>query len=176
VVDLRPDVVDLESSDLDTGLGNNRNATTDSGVPVGSHKGFELAVKVIHLRGMRLSTDAGREVQKLQRELGILRSLPPHPRIVRLVDQVEDDDWMFIVLELLRRGDLFGILMERPGPAPRLLEREASHIFWQLVEALQFLHSRDVIHRDLKLENVLIASERRSGPSILYDVKISDFG
>ncbi|CAK0838869.1 unnamed protein product, partial [Prorocentrum cordatum] len=82
----------------------------------------------------------------------------------------EDGDWFFLVLELVAGGDLFGVLAARapppppgmmapPPPAP-LLEREASFVFRQLSEGLGFLHRQGVIHRDLKLENVLVASER----------------
>merc|ERR1740121_3506505 len=118
---------------------------------------------------MKLSPHGEKARQRLQRELTILRSLPPHPRIVKMVDSLEEGDWFFLVLELVAGGDLFGV--RRP-----LLEREASFVFWQLTEGLGFLHRQGVVHRDLKLENVLVASERREGPHVLYDVKISDFG
>lgn len=141
--------------------------------------GEALAVKALHLRGMKLDRHGERAKTRLQRELAILRSLPPHPRIVKMVDSMEEGDWFFLVLELVARGDLFGALAAR-APAPKapspLQEREASFIFWQLIEGLDFLHRQGVIHRDLKLENVLVASERREGPYVLYDVKISDFG
>eukprot|EP00928_Gymnodinium_smaydae_P073916 TRINITY_DN57016_c0_g1_i1.p1 TRINITY_DN57016_c0_g1~~TRINITY_DN57016_c0_g1_i1.p1 ORF type:complete len:708 (+),score=69.65 TRINITY_DN57016_c0_g1_i1:146-2125(+) len=162
-------VIDLEDEGLERSASEGPTSVVDD-------KPEMLAVKVLDLRGMRLSANAAREFKKMQRELAILKSLPPHPGIVQLVDAVKEGDWMFIVLELMRGGDLFGILMDRPGPAPRLLEREASHVFWQLFEGLSFLHGHNVIHRDLKLENVLIASERRDGKAILYEVKISDFG
>jgi len=46
----------------------------------------------------------------------------------------------------------------------------------QVADGLTFLHGRGVIHRDLKLENVLVASERRVKPLVFYDIKITDFG
>eukprot|EP00913_Durusdinium_trenchii_P018761 g17630.t1 len=64
--------------------------------------------------------------------------------------------------------------MER-RPA-RLLEREVAFVFWQLVDGLGFLHRQNIIHRDLKLENVLISDRHREGKLTLFNVKISDFG
>ncbi|CAE8720523.1 unnamed protein product [Polarella glacialis] len=136
----------------------------------------QLAVKVMHLRSMRLSATAERDLHRLHRELAILRSLPPHPRIVKLVDGLEEGDWYFLVLELIRGGDMFGVLKARSGPRACLLEPEASHVFWQLVDGLAFLHGRGIIHRDLKLENTLIESEKRKAELVLYSIKISDFG
>lgn len=132
------------------------------------------AVKVLHLRSLRLSRTAERDLTRLSRELKILKELPPHPRIVQMVDSFEEGDWFFLILELVRGGDLFHALMERRPT--RLLEREAAFVFWQLVDGISFLHNRNIIHRDLKLENVLISDKHREGKLTMYNVKISDFG
>lgn len=132
------------------------------------------AVKVLHLRALRLRSTAQRDLTRLGRELKILKELPPHPRIVQMVDSFEEGDWFFLVLELVRGGDLFRALMQRRPT--RLFEREAAFVFWQLVDGIGFLHSRNIIHRDLKLENVLISDKHREGKLTMYNVKISDFG
>ncbi|CAE8652312.1 unnamed protein product, partial [Polarella glacialis] len=59
---------------------------------------------------------------------------------------------------------------------PRLQERESSFVLRQLAAGLEFLHGQGIIHRDMKLENVLVASERRERPLVFYTVKITDFG
>jgi len=138
--------------------------------------GETFAVKVINMRKLCLSVNSERELKKLHREVDILKTLPPHPHIVRLEDVLEEGDWLFLVLELVSRGDLFNTLIARTGRKPRLLEREALFVFWQLVDSLSFLHSHGILHRDLKLENVLIASVQHDGPLVFYNVKITDFG
>merc|ERR1719491_2521601 len=125
---------------------------------------------------MRLSSNFQRELKKLRREVEILQKLPPHKNIVQMVDVFEETDWFLIVLEFVNGGDLFNALVARPGMKPRLMEREASHVFWQLVEGLAFLHAQGILHRDLKLENVLVASVKEEGHLCLYHVKITDFG
>mmetsp|Transcript_3209 Transcript_3209/g.5704 ORF Transcript_3209/g.5704 Transcript_3209/m.5704 type:complete len:762 (-) Transcript_3209:12-2297(-) len=135
-----------------------------------------FAVKAMNLRGMRLSVNFSRELKKLRREVDILQKLPPHRNIVQMVDVFEETDWFLIVLEYVSGGDLFNTLVARPGLKPRLMEREASYVFWQLVDGLAFLHGQGILHRDLKLENVLIASVREEGHLLLYHVKITDFG
>merc|ERR1712093_869462 len=88
-------------------------------------------------------------------------------------------EWLFFVLEFVAGGDLMKTMLKRPGRRPRLLEIEALFVFKQLVEGLGWLHSQGVIHRDLKLENVLVVRAREVGTSpssLLLDVKITDFG
>lgn len=138
-----------------------------------------LAVKAFDLRFLRTARNAEREVKKLQREAQILKQVPAHPNIVRFVDIVqESSDWLFFVLELVPGGDLMKWMVRRPGKRPRLQEPEALFVFKQLVEGLGWLHEQGVIHRDLKLENVLISKVRQASSSLLcfLDVKITDFG
>lgn len=138
----------------------------------GSPTGF--AVKIVDLRRIELSSNAEREQKKLRREVDILKKLPPHKCVVQLVDAFEQGHWMFFVLELVGGGDLFTVLTARAQP--RLLDREAAFVLRQMVEGLRFLHGQGIIHRDLKLENVLVASERRQRPLVFYSIKITDFG
>lgn len=136
--------------------------------------GGGYAVKVVDLRRLHLQPNAEREEKKLSREVEILTRLPPHPNIVQLIDTFEDGDWFLLVLELVGGGDLYTVLTNREPP--RLQEREAAFVVAQLVEGLSFLHSQGIIHRDMKLENVLVANERREKPLVFYTVKITDFG
>ncbi|CAE7247373.1 unc-43, partial [Symbiodinium pilosum] len=140
----------------------------------GCQVGF--AVKAVNLRRLRMSPDVERELKKLEREVDILKDLPVHPNIVRLVDTFQEGYWFLMVLELIGGGDLFTVLTSR-SPT-RFQDREAAYVGNQLVLGLAFLHGKGVVHRDLKLENVMVASQRRAyanGP-VLYNVKITDFG
>jgi serine/threonine protein kinase len=77
-----------------------------------------------------------------------------HPNVVRLMDFFEDADCFYLVLELMSGGDLFDYLKLRQF---RLSEERAKEITHQLAIAVQFLHSFGIVHRDIKLENVMMS-------------------
>nr|XP_023478430.1 MAP/microtubule affinity-regulating kinase 3-like [Equus caballus] len=87
-----------------------------------------------------------------------------HPHILRLVEVIDSEEILFIISEYVRGGNLLDHLMEHGA----LTEEEARGRFRQLVSALQYCHRRAVIHRDLKLENVLL--------DLAGSAKLADFG
>ncbi|GFN99037.1 ribosomal protein s6 kinase [Plakobranchus ocellatus] len=113
------------------------------------------AVKIVSRR-----TNCHREVQMLTRCQG-------HPNIVTLVDVMHDDYHAYIVMELLKGGEL----LERLRKKKFFTETEASELMWKLVKAVSFMHSKGVVHRDLKPENLLF--EDRTDRA---ELKIVDFG
>lgn len=136
-----------------------------------------FAAKAIDLRRLKLGAKADSELKKLRREVGILRLLPTHPNLVRFVDAFEEGDFFFLILEYVGGGDLFNALMRRSGRGrPRFKEVESVFLLRQLMAGLGFLHAQGVIHRDLKLENVLVVRERKVPPHVFCDIKITDFG
>ena len=111
------------------------------------------AVKLIDLSQLRLRSDAQERRVQLLREVQILARLK-HEYIVNLQDCIETNDTLFLVMELVCGGDLFDSIIKSPGG--RLPEERARAIFIQLCSAVQYLHLNDVIHRDIKIENVRI--------------------
>ena len=104
--------------------------------------------------------------RKLQNELDIIRNVK-HPNIVEFVEYYETDRHLYIVMEYVPCGDLRGYI-ESHG---RLLEENAQVMSRQSLLALNYLHNeRKVTHRDIKPDNILIASERP------FVVKLADFG
>ncbi|KAL1452524.1 hypothetical protein WDU94_006747, partial [Cyamophila willieti] len=97
------------------------------------------------------------------REISILKELK-HPNVIRLYDAIPVDFKLFLVFEFLRQ-DLKDFLQTTPVPVPPAL---AKSYLYQLLEALRYCHSRRVIHRDLKPQNILI---NKSGA-----LKLADFG
>ena len=87
-----------------------------------------------------------------------------HERVVRLYDSFEEDGLIVLVLELCGGGELYR-RVRREGA---LGERETARVVRQLVQGLCYLHERGVVHRDLKLSNILLDDEG--------NVKIADFG
>lgn len=88
-----------------------------------------------------------------------------HPTVVELLDFFEDERFVYMVLELCGGGDLYRRL-RTGGP---LSETEAAAYMGQLLAGLAYLHGRRIIHRDLKLSNLLLSQDRRR-------LRIADFG
>ena len=76
-----------------------------------------------------------------------------HPSILELYNYFEDNDYVYLVMELCKNGELFQYVKQRSRP---LSESETRSVMMQLVRGLQYLHSNGIIHRDLKLSNLLL--------------------
>lgn len=130
-------------------------------VKLGLHSqwGEEVAVKLIR----RGNIDTTLRMSKVEREIEVLRTLK-HPNIVRLYDVIETDKYIGIILEYASGGELFDhILAHR-----YLKEKDAAKLFSQLISGVWYIHQKKIVHRDLKLENLLLDRHR--------NVIITDFG
>ncbi|KAJ5917167.1 hypothetical protein N7466_010721 [Penicillium verhagenii] len=103
--------------------------------------------------------------QKVDNEMKIMRDLK-HPNIVQYIEHHEYDRWIYIVMEYVPGGEL-STYLHSPGKIPEDMVRTITR---QLLRALHYLHKRRITHRDIKPDNILIAS---LDP---LRVKLSDFG
>lgn len=87
-------------------------------------------------------------------EISILKQLSNHPHICQLIDTYEDDSNIFIVLEYCAQGDLYDLIH-----STTLTDKQILNLTNQLIDAINFAHSRGIYHRDIKPENILIDSE-----------------
>lgn len=99
------------------------------------------------------------------REVGIQRDLY-HRNILRSYGYFHDDKQVFIILEYAPNGSLRKRLDKQPGK--RFDEKFAARCIYSCADALSYLHERDIIHRDVKPENILLAEND--------EVKLADFG
>ncbi|KAL8751811.1 MAG: hypothetical protein Q9199_006172, partial [Rusavskia elegans] len=103
--------------------------------------------------------------RRVEQELNIMKQLE-HPNIVQYIGHHETPEYLYILMELVPDGDLQYILQTRHV----LTEFHCQAIASQMCEALKYLHDRDITHRDIKPDNILIQSNNP------YVFKLSDFG
>jgi len=101
--------------------------------------------------------------KKMKNEIDILKSLQ-HPSHIKLLETFETDSHFLIVMELCPGGDLLNYVRKRR----KLKERYAKHIFRQIMEGIEYCHRIGIVHRDIKLDNILLDGHG--------NVKIGDFG
>ncbi|KAL4512617.1 hypothetical protein ABPG72_020454 [Tetrahymena utriculariae] len=119
----------------------------------------EYAIKVVDKQSQYYKS----AYKRLKNEIEIHLDLK-HQNIVKMIKSFEDSENLYLVMEYCEGGDLFHYLKHHQ----KLSEAEAKRITYRLAEGLKYLHDKSIIHRDLKLGNVLLSSDHK--------VKICDFG
>ncbi|XP_023684898.1 ribosomal protein S6 kinase alpha-2 [Paramormyrops kingsleyae] len=117
----------------------------------------EYAVKIID----RAKKDPSEEIE-------ILLRYGQHPNIITLKDVYDDGKYVYLVMELMRGGELLDRILRQKC----FSEREASAVLCTITKTVEYLHSQGVVHRDLKPSNILYVDEIGDPESI----RISDFG
>ncbi|EGC32336.1 hypothetical protein DICPUDRAFT_38535, partial [Dictyostelium purpureum] len=109
----------------------------------------------------------GKNRNQIQSEINILKQIK-HKHIIGIIEVYDSERHMYIILELASGGDLFDKIKNKGIYS----ERETKIVFFQILEAVAYLHNLNITHRDLKPENILLHPNCRGEPVI----KISDFG
>eukprot|EP00179_Madagascaria_erythrocladioides_P025354 CAMPEP_0198341168 /NCGR_PEP_ID=MMETSP1450-20131203/46691_1 /TAXON_ID=753684 ORGANISM="Madagascaria erythrocladiodes, Strain CCMP3234" /NCGR_SAMPLE_ID=MMETSP1450 /ASSEMBLY_ACC=CAM_ASM_001115 /LENGTH=495 /DNA_ID=CAMNT_0044046177 /DNA_START=84 /DNA_END=1571 /DNA_ORIENTATION=+ len=124
-----------------------------------SETGVEYAMKILDKSDIRMNDLTA----SVRREISIMKALK-HKNIVNLVEVLSSKTKLYIVMGLVRGGELFDLIDKHGG----FSESVARKYFHQLVDGVEYCHRQDVCHRDLKPENLLVD----------YDgnLKITDFG
>ncbi|XP_054632441.1 death-associated protein kinase 2 isoform X3 [Dunckerocampus dactyliophorus] len=127
---------------------------------------LEYAAKFIKKRQSRASRRGVRR-EEIEREVDILQQIQ-HPNVVALHDVYENRTDVVLILELVSGGELFDFLARKES----LCEEEATQFIKQILDGVQYLHSKRIAHFDLKPENIMLLDRNVSLPRI----KIIDFG
>ncbi|GJN94518.1 hypothetical protein Rhopal_007601-T1 [Rhodotorula paludigena] len=142
-------------------------------VRLGVHRltGTRVAIKQVPKSLPSYSpNDPSSPLSLLTREIHHHRRLR-HPHVLSLYELIATESSIYLVTELCSGGELFDYLVESSNPTPGtggLAPAEARRVFGQLVLGVAYLHAEGVVHRDLKLENVLLDEH--------VNVKIADLG
>ncbi|KAK6354243.1 hypothetical protein TWF730_008655 [Orbilia blumenaviensis] len=129
-------------------------------VAIEKSTGNKYAVKVFKKR----RKDDGRGQMGLQQEIAVLMSVH-HSNVLCLKETFDEDDGIYLILELAGEGELFNLIIEKG----KLSEDETRKIFVQLLSGLKYLHERNIVHRDIKPENILLTDKNLT-------CKLADFG
>uniref|UniRef100_E9PSS1 non-specific serine/threonine protein kinase n=1 Tax=Rattus norvegicus TaxID=10116 RepID=E9PSS1_RAT len=123
--------------------------------------GKEFALKIIDK-----AKCCGKE-HLIENEVSILRRVK-HPNIIMLVEEMETTTELFLVMELVKGGDLFDAITS----STKYTERDGSAMVYNLASALRYLHGLSIVHRDIKPENLLVCEY----PDGTKSLKLGDFG
>ena len=118
----------------------------------------KVAIKFINKKKLQKGDD-----ERIKNEIKIITKLN-HPNILKAFEVFDDETNYYIVMERPIRGDLFNYICSKG----RLSMDEASFIFYQIVNGIQYLHKNKIVHRDMKPENIMLTKD--------MIVKIGDFG
>ena len=119
----------------------------------------KCAIKIIDKKFLHNTKD----IDRIQKEIKILKKIR-HKNIIQLLDIMESKKNLYFVMEYCPGGELFDYLVQKK----RLKEEEACIFFQEIINGVEYLHEQGIIHRDLKLENILLDDNNH--------IKITDFG
>ncbi|KAG2687390.1 hypothetical protein I3843_09G049600 [Carya illinoinensis] len=134
----------------------------------GSLKGQDVAVKVIPKSKMTTAI----AIEDVRREVKILRALTGHENLVQFYDAYEDEDNVYVVMELCTGGELLDRILSRGG---KYSEEDAKAVMVQILSVVAYCHLQGVVHRDLKPENFLFVTKDENSPLKAIDFGLSDY-
>ncbi|CAO3663741.1 unnamed protein product [Rhizopus stolonifer] len=124
-----------------------------------------VAVKIL------LKSKDLQQLQIQQLEMDIQSQLK-HPHLLALHRVIQDDAYMYLIMELCDQGDLFDFVIKDQDVNYVRQEDQVKTWFSQILDAVAYMHSQGVYHRDLKLENILLQQEDEDD----LCCKVADFG
>lgn len=119
-----------------------------------------MAIKVVKKINMKPI-----EMIQQRREIEVLK-MCQHPNIIKLLDIFENSDNYFIVIEYMEGKDLFDYIQKRNFLLP---ETRVKHLVCQLITATRYIHDFGIVHRDLKLENIMMSDVTNNAKPKLVD-------
>ena len=122
--------------------------------------GRVVAIKSFNKKNFDTKTDF---IKKITYETNLMKKLN-HKNITKILEMFEDDKYILIIMEYINGGNLFSFVKKRR----KLSEKISKFLFKQIILGLQHIHSHNIVHRDVKLENILI--------DLNNTIKICDFG
>ena len=124
----------------------------------------KLTNRLVAIKSIKKSAFKDEKKKKILSEMKILKNVLGHPNIIKLLEVFENEKYVFFVMEYASNGDLLDYLKKKII----LSENDSKYLFFQICSGLKFIHKKHIIHRDIKLDNILLDNN--------YKCKICDFG
>ncbi|XP_038723637.1 calcium-dependent protein kinase 28 [Tripterygium wilfordii] len=131
--------------------------------------GDRVAVKKIEKMKMVLPI----AVEDVKREVKILQALTGHENVVHFHNAFEDENYVYIVMELCEGGELLDRILAKKDS--RYTEKDAAVVVRQMLKVAAECHLHGLVHRDMKPENFLFKSAKEDSPLKATDFGLSDF-
>ncbi|XP_016570286.2 calcium-dependent protein kinase 28 isoform X2 [Capsicum annuum] len=131
--------------------------------------GDRVAVKRIEKNKMVLPI----AVEDVKREVKILKALAGHENVVQFYNSFEDENYVYIVMELCEGGELLDRILSKKDS--RYTEKDAAIVVRQMLKVAAECHLHGLVHRDMKPENFLFKSSKADSPLKATDFGLSDF-
>ncbi|CAO3594755.1 unnamed protein product [Absidia cylindrospora] len=128
-----------------------------------------VAIKVLGKSGL------SPEQQQLQQVEIDVQSELNHPSLLALHSVIQDQDYIYMVMDLCDQGDLFDYVLRNQQDRSCRPEHVVKDIFIQVLEGIEHMHAQGIYHRDIKLENILLKALNDDNEDA-FDCKVADFG
>lgn len=119
--------------------------------------------------------DLQEDEKNFMKEIAILRTLD-HPNILKIYEFYHDEKCFYLISEFCQNGDMFDKIQTQNGP---FHEYTAAYTIYQILSSILYCHSHNIVHRDIKAENILIESIEKAsymGEEVeRINIRISDF-
>ena len=124
-----------------------------------------LTGRVVAIKSFKKTTEEkfSSNIKKILYETNLMKRFN-HPNITKILEVFHDEGYMLIIMEYINGGNLFSFVKKRR----KLSEKIAKFLFRQIILGIKHIHSQNIVHRDIKLENIII--------DLNNNVKICDFG
>ncbi|RWS30820.1 hypothetical protein B4U80_04311 [Leptotrombidium deliense] len=120
----------------------------------------KVAIKIIDKRQLDCEN-----MKKIWREIEIMKKIEKHENLIRLYQVMQTKRYLMLCLEYADGGEIFDYLVTNG----KMNEKKAKKYFKQILNAIDYLHKNNIVHRDLKAENLLLSKNGKI-------VKLADFG
>ena len=126
---------------------------------INKYSGEKVAIKILD----KLKIVEKEDLERILREMQMLSELD-NEHVIKVYQIYEDDNHYLIIMEYCEGGELFNYIVGKQ----RLTESETAFFYYQIIEGIEYIHSKGIAHRDLKPENLLLDKDNK--------IKIIDFG
>lgn len=132
-------------------------------VSLGTHRLTQAkrAIKKVPKRNIQ-------SAEQLKKEIAVMKVMD-HPNIIKLYETFEDHQYVYLVMEMCKGGELFDSVIA----AGHFTEAQVAIVMQQILRAVNYMHQNGVVHRDIKPENFLLLT---NDPIETNTIKVIDFG